>query len=287
MVLGDIVGANLFRKLFVVMRNEDYMSCLRGKIALVTGAAQGIGEGVALEMARAGADIIIGDLNVIKAEEVAKKIGEMGGNALAIELDVTDTVSIQRVIEIALSKYSKIDVLVNNAGVVQEGLGDETRDEDFDLCYKVNLKSIWLMSNMLFPYFKQNQQGRIINIASGSGRVGGSLIPAYCASKAAAISLTQSLACKLAPYNINVNAVCPGSVWTPMWEKMEGMLSEISDQKEPRKYTMFNEAIAKYSLLNRAPTPSDIGKSVVFFASSSADVITGQALNVDGGVMMN
>ena len=263
------------------------MDSLKNQVAFVTGAAQGIGEGIAIEMARAGADIVIGDLKPDKAQAVSERIKELGRRVLVLRLDVIDKDSISRAISSTLEHFGAINILVNNAGVVQRGLGDNTTDNDFDLCYEVNLKSIWLMSEAITPYFKNSMQGKIVNIASGSGRVGGHFVPAYCASKAAAINLTQSLACMLAPYNVNVNAICPGSVWTPMWERMEEMLSKTSDKQEVDKRSMFEDNINTHSLLGRAATPNDIGNAAVFLSSSSARNITGQSLNVDAGALMN
>ena len=125
------------------------MMILDNKTAFVTGAAQGIGEGIAIEMAKAGANIIIGDLNPNKARSVVEKVEKFGRESMAVELDVTDKKSIQQAVTVALERFHTIDILVNNAGVVQGGLGNETTDEDFDLCYEVNLKSIWLMATSM------------------------------------------------------------------------------------------------------------------------------------------
>ena len=175
--------------------------------------------------------------------------------------------------KIALEHFPKIDILVNNAGVLVGTDYKDTSAEDFDLCYEVNLKSVWQISKVMAPHFKKNGGGKIVNIASIGGRLGMSDIPAYRASKAGVINLTQSLAHALGSDNINVNAVCPGVVETSMADKLGGEDHE----------TDYDE-LAKGSALGRIASPEDIGQAVVFFASSYSKNITGQALNVDGGV---
>ena len=142
------------------------------------------------------------------------------------------------------------------------------------------------MTQALAPHFKQIKQGKIVNIASTSGRLGGGGTAAYSASKAAVINLTQSLALSLAPFDINVNAICPGLVWTPLWEDIEAKLSNTSDRIDIGQRTRFNE-LASQSPLKRSVSPEDIGHAAVFLASSQSRNITGQALNIDAGVQMN
>lgn len=261
------------------------MNYLKNKIALITGGAQGIGRGIALELARAGADIIVADLSIDTAEAVLSEIKALGREAIAVQLDVTCRRSIEGGIQAALKHFSRIDILVNNAGVFQQGMGLETTLADFDLCYEVNLKGIWQVTTVLAPHFKANQGGKVVNVASIAGRDGRGPFPAYAASKAAVINLTQSLASALGVDNINVNAVCPGVIWTPMLEKIEKMVSQTNDKgdDEPAMY----DKLLEQTPLKRFQTPEDIGQAVVFLTSSQAKNITGQALNVDGGLVMN
>lgn len=258
------------------------MMRLGQQTAIVTGAAQGIGKGVALALAEAGANIIIGDINPDKATLVAQEIRALGREVLVVPLDVRDEAHIDQAISLALTQFPEIHILVNNAGVMQSGLGEQTSTADFERCYGVNLQSIWLMTQALLPHFKAQGQGKIINIASAAGRRGIGNFPAYCASKSAAISLTQSLSQSLAPFNINVNALCPGLVWTPMWEKLEDMIGSTDEAS----HKPFEQGVQQ-TPLGRAITPEDVGHAAVFFAADEAKNITGQALNIDGGSVLN
>lgn len=252
------------------------MKPLANKTAFVTGGAQGLGKGIALELAKAGADIIIADLNSDKVESVVMEIKALGRDAIAVQLDVTDATAIESGVQQALKHFSKVDILVNNAGIDIEG-PSATTSEQFDLTYAVNTNGVWQVSNALVPHFKANQSGKIINIASIAGRRGQAAVPAYGASKAAVISLTQSLACALGPDNINVNAVCPGVVKTPL----------TITASESRSAPDLFENYTAVTQLKRDLTAEDIGCAVVFFASEQARNITGQSLNVDGGYCMN
>ncbi len=259
------------------------MCILYEKTAFITGGGQGIGKGIALEMANAGANVIIAQRNLMKLEETVAEIKKIGGKAIGIRIDVTDMSSIENGLQEALVYFPNIDILVNNAGVMQNGIGYVTTAEDFDFCHAVNLKAIWQTTLAITPHFKSRNQGNIINISSGAGRRGIPMLPAYSASKAAVLNLTQSLALSLAPFNINVNALCPGLLWTPMWEKIEGMMGGNHEVKGRKK---FSEGVEN-TPLGRAITPEDIGKAAVFLASNTAKNITGQSLNIDGGLHMN
>lgn len=252
------------------------MGCLDNKVAIVTGGAQGIGRGIALELAQAGANIVVADLNSERSQLVVNEIEGLGRDAIAIQLDVTSLSSIERGVTSALKYFSCIDILVNNAGV---GFEEEGSPEEFDITYKVNLKGVWQVSQALISHFKIRQAGKIINVASNAGRQGFATVPAYCASKAAVINLTQSLACTLGVDNINVNAVCPGLVKTPMQEKYRDTVSGGSNY--------YDGFVQKHTQLKRVVTSADIGHAVVFLASTQAKNITGQALNVDGGHFMS
>lgn len=259
---------------------------LQGQAALVTGGAQGLGFGIAQELANAGASVVIADLNTEAAQVAAKKLQDQGHNVIAVMIDVTDPQSIQQAVKESIAEYPNLSILVNNAGVMQNNLNEQVTAADFDLCYEVNLKGVWAVTQALIPHLKQQGSGKIINIASVAGRRGHSLASAYCASKAAVISLTQSQAEELGPHNINVNAVCPGNVWTPLWETIAEQLDEGEGDNainEQTKFASFEESIP----LRRSAEPCDIGNTVVFFASPQARNITGQSLNVDGGHLMN
>ena len=253
----------------------------------MTGGGRGIGRGIVLALADAGADIVIADVDLENAENTAKEVERRGRASLVVRVDVTDESSAAAGVAQALERFGHVDVLVNNAGVLQDRIGDAVTGEDFDLCYQVNLKGMWNMTHALEPHLRERGSGRIVNIASIAGRRGGRGLPAYSASKAGAISLTQSLAFDLAGSDVTVNAVCPGLLWTPMWRKIEGLIRRNDDPDVVDERAAFEGYIKQRCPLGREQTPEDIGAAVVFFASDGAKNITGQALNVDGGIEMN
>ncbi len=264
------------------------MGRLDGKVALVTGSARGIGKGIATELAKEGADVIIADLLIDLAYQTAGELQNRHGvTTLALEMDVTNDDSISANVEQAIAEMGRIDILVNNAGVAPDNLSEDEIESDWDRCFEVNLKAIWKVSRALKPHFIENGGGKIVNIASIAGRGGSGDIAAYSASKSGAISITQSQASQLGRFNINVNAICPGLLWTDMWRKLEGMLvGDDADEVIDRR-ARFEAALDAACPLGREQTPEDIGKAVAFFASDDARNITGQALNVDGGIRMN
>lgn len=263
------------------------MGRLSGKVALVTGAARGIGKGIATELAREGANIVICDLLF---EDAARTAGELQNDhevsALALEMDVTSEDSIESQVAAAIEQMGQIDILVNNAGVPPDNFGVDETEEDWDRCYEVNLKGIWKVTSVVAPHFKERGGGKIVNIASIAGRIGGGMA-SYSASKAGAISITQSQAAELGRFNINVNAICPGLLWTDLWRQIEGMFAGDHTEEVVDRRERFEAVIAANMPLAREQTPSDIGKAAVFFASDDAKNITGQSLNVDGGMRMN
>ena len=263
------------------------MGRLNGKVALVTGAARGIGKGIATELAREGADIVICDLLIDEAFRTAGEIQNRHGvTAIALEMDVTSDDSIASQVAAAVSQLERIDILVNNAGVAPDNLSQNEVERDWDICFEVNLKAIWKVSRAVAPHMQAQGGGKIVNIASIAGRLGGA-IASYSASKAGAISITQSLAADLGPHNINVNAICPGLLWTDLWRKLEGMIAGDDTEEVVDRRATFESIVAAQMPLRREQTPADIGKAVAFFASDDAKNITGQALNVDGGMRMN
>ena len=263
------------------------MGILDQRTAFVTGGGRGLGRGTALELAREGADIIVADLIFENARAVAAEIEGLGRIATAIEIDVTDESSVSTAVETALVAHRRIDILVNNAGVVGEHRGSEIDLRDWEMCLDVNLKGIWIVTRALIDHFKANQYGKIINISSIAGRKGSERMPAYCASKAGVISLTQSLASELGPANINVNTICPGLIWTDMWRHLEGIYTGAKTPEEVERRERFEEMIAESCPLGREQTPEDIGMATAFLASDRARNITGQALNIDSGFVMS
>ncbi len=267
------------------------MMRLEGKVALVTGGASGIGRGIVLCLAEDGADVVIVDINLKNAAEIAKEVEKLGRKVLVLETDVSKTRDVENMAKKALSTFKHIDILVNNAGVVGQWAGRPFTNltvEDWDNCYEVNLKAIFLVTKAIAPQMQERKSGKIINIASIAGKTGGDMIPHYSASKAGAVNITQSLAIELARDNINVNAVCPGLLWTPMWEQIAQNIMKDNpayEGKTPRE--VFDLVLKRMTPLKREQTPGDIGKLVCFLASEDARNITGQAINVDGGAIMH
>ena len=261
------------------------------KVALVTGGASGIGRGISLVLAERGADVAVVDINLDGANRVAEELAQYGHKAKAYRVDVTKRTELDELANAVVADFGRIDILVNAAGVVgADGFEDTTtsREEDWDITFAVNVKGTVMASEAVASHMKERRSGKIVNIASHGGRTGGRGGGAYSASKAAVIHLTQSFALDLAPYDINVNAICPGTLWTPMWER----LAERTRRNDPSKSHLttrqiFDESIQQRCPLKREQTPEDIGKSVAFFASDDAINITGQSLNVNGGIRMN
>jgi NAD(P)-dependent dehydrogenase (short-subunit alcohol dehydrogenase family) len=243
--------------------------------ALVTGGAQGIGFAIACELASLSSRVVIADRDRDKADTAAKELERLGSEALALTLDVTDTGSVGQCVAAAIERFGRIDVLVNNAGIHCEQIGQLSTEQHFNRCLDVNLIGVWRMTQAIVPHFKAHGRGKIVNIASINGRKPWVDTPAYSASKAAVINLTQSLAAQLGAHNINVNAVCPGGVLT-------AMADQFTDDRAELLRKMIDTRLLKRELF-----AEDIGRAVVFFASAHAACITGQALNVDLGAIMS
>lgn len=270
---------------------------LNEKSAIVTGGASGIGRGICLVLAEQGANIAVADMDIERAESVAAEVAEMGRKSLTIGVDVTDRASVEAMVVRVLGEFEKIDILVNDAGVVGAPNWWERHtpsDDDWDIAMAVNLRGVVNASEAVAAHMKERSYGKIINIASIAARQGGTDIPHYNASKAAVVSWTQSNALQMAPFNVNVNAICPGLLWTPMFEglvqRMATFSSDIGDDPTLRNLTgreYFEHLVESVIPMRKEQTPEDVGKLVAFLASDDAHNITGQAINVDGGRRMN
>ncbi len=263
---------------------------LAEKVAMVTGGGAGIGRAIALAMAREGADILVPDIHLGNAEGVAKEVRDLGRRAAAMQVDITREAEVQRGIADGIRQFGRIDILVNNAGVIP-GLGHPfTRqtEADWDKVYSVNVKSVFFTCKAIAPHFMERKAGKIINIASVAGPLASPTMPSYSVSKMGVITFTRILAKELAAYNVNVNAVCPGLLWTDMWKGIAEVIRETNPEYAsltPRQ--MFERRVVEWVPLKREQTPEDIGHAVVFLASEEARNITGQALMVDGGIVMH
>ena len=267
-----------------------------GKVAIVTGSGQGLGKAVALRFARDGADIVVADINAGTAEQTAAEVLAQGRRALAVPVNVACPAEIQSLVDRAVADFGRIDFLVNAAGVAQTKPFLELTEEDWDRVVDVNLKGTVLCmqavgrqmvrqvpQEVIAQGRAERSYGKIVNFSSVSGRRGRSVQMAYAASKAAIISVTQSAALALSPYNINVNAVCPGIIPTPMWEQIDRDRSRLMGARPGEATKAFIEKVP----LQRAGSPQDVAGAVAFLCSPDADYITGQTLNVDGGFEMN
>jgi NAD(P)-dependent dehydrogenase (short-subunit alcohol dehydrogenase family) len=260
------------------------------KIAIVTGGGRGIGRGISLVLARNGADIVVADLVADNARSVADEVRAMGRKSLALSLDVTSQVSADAMVESVMAEFGRIDILVNNAGIIGAP-GWESRetpnDDDWDMVYAVNVKGIAKVTNAVAPHMVQRQYGKIINIASIAGRQGSPRNPPYNVSKTGVISLTQAQALDLAPHHINVNAICPGLLWTPMWERITARESMTPNPEGKSQRQLFEDYVQRMVPMRKEQTPEDIGHLAAFLASDFAHNITGQAINVIGGLLMH
>ena len=269
---------------------------LKDRVAIVTGGGGGLGEGICMCLAREGAHVVVSDLKLELAEKVAAKVKELGQKALAIRTDVRKPDECKEMVDATLKEMGRLDILVANAGV--DGLPtdnspaspliEDIKEEDWDRVVDVNLKGVFMCNRAVAPLFKEKKNGRIINISSVAGRQGEELLAPYAASKAGVISLTQSVALQMAPYHVNVNAVCPGIIWTPMWERLANFASNVVPEAAGAPpEDIYNLMVQMRIPFKKDQTPTDIGNTVVFLASDDASEITGQALNVCGGMRMN
>lgn len=262
---------------------------LAGKVAVVTGGGSGIGRGIVLAMAREGADVVVPDIQVGNAEKVAGEVKALGRRCLALKTDVTSAADVRAMVDGAREAMGTIDVLVNNAGAASApGMPfTNNTEEDWDRAFAVNTKSVFLTCKAVAPLFIEKKAGRIINIASIAGPIAALTMPPYSVAKMGVITLTRIVAKELAPHGVTVNAICPGVLYTDFWQKLAAHIAETNPAfrgMTPRQ--VFDKRVADLVPMKREQHPEDIGWAAVFLASDEARNITGQALNVDGGVVM-
>lgn len=265
------------------------MSTLKDRIALVTGAGRGIGRAIALRLAREGATVVVTDIDEASAQKVAEEMRAAGGTAHALRSDAGDPGQSQAAVDFACDTYGRLDVLFNNAGVVRVQPFLEVKPEDWDFVQSVNARGLFFAvqagaRRMLTqaPLAPGRPRGKIVNIASIAGRSGRPMFAAYAASKAAAISITQSAAGAFAP-DLTVNAICPGVVETEMWRTID---REWTSHDGRPVGSAWKDRLQAIPML-RPETPEDLTGMAAFLAGPGSDYITGQSFHVDGGVLMH
>ena len=244
---------------------------LEGKVAIVTGAAQGIGRAIAETFARVGANVAIADMDLGRAQETAHAVGKMGRRALEVKVNVADWNDVKDMTDRVLKEWGKIDILVNNAGITRDGLLLRMKEEDWNLVLQVNLNGTFHCTKAVMQTMTKQRHGRIINVASIVGAIGNAGQANYAASKAAVIGFTRTVAREYASRMVTVNAVAPGFIDTAM---TQGLSAEVK------------ETLQKQIPLGRLGRPSDVAETVRFLASDEAGYITGQVIHINGGMFM-
>lgn len=259
------------------------MGALQGKVALISGAASGMGKAMALGFAAEGAHVVIADLNIAGAKAVVDEIMVAGGHASASELDVSQPHECKSVVDDIVREHGRLDILVNNAGIGLIKSVWDTTPEEWDRIFNVNVKGLFFLTQAACVPMREQRAGKIINMASVAGRKGEALVTAYCASKATVISITQSVALAMAEYGVNVNGMAPGIVDTPYWKEVDKQFGAITGKAEGETF----RDVAKNIPLGRTSVPADVVPLAVFLAGQGSDYITGQTFNVEGGMVMS
>lgn len=244
---------------------------LTGKIAVVTGGAQGIGQAIATTLAQEGSDVVVADLDANRCEETVARVQQLGRKAMAVSVNVGDWDQVKGMIDQVQKEWQRIDVLVNNAGITRDGLLLRMKEEDWQAVLQVNLTGTFFCVKAVLPTMSRQRSGRIVNIASIVGAIGNIGQANYAASKAAVIGLTKTVAREYASRNITVNAVAPGFIDTAMTQDLSAETKEALLNQIP---------------LKRLGQPSDIADAVSFLCSEKAGYITGHVLHVNGGMHM-
>jgi 2-hydroxycyclohexanecarboxyl-CoA dehydrogenase len=249
---------------------------LKGKTAIVTGGAQGIGRAIALRLARDGANVGILDINKDQASKTAEEVKKLGVGATAIECNVTDYPKVKEAVDKIHKEYGSIDILINNAGIDESRAFVDTDEALWEKILNVNYRSFLIASHICIPYMIEQKSGNIVSMGSDAGRIGAAGEVLYCGTKAAIMASSKALARELIRYNIRVNAVSPGPVHTDLWD-------QLHPGEKGQKVT---EAVTRVIPMRRLGTPEDVADVVAFFVSDDSRYLTGQVLSIDGGLTM-
>jgi meso-butanediol dehydrogenase/(S,S)-butanediol dehydrogenase/diacetyl reductase len=252
---------------------------LENKVAIVTGGNRGIGVGIVRSLADAGADIVIAARSAEQCEQVAAQVRAGGRKAIAVGTDVTQADQVQALVDRTVAEFGGFDILVNNSGVLSIANVEELSEADFDQVMAVNVKGVFLCSKAAIPHLKSRGAGSIINVSSVAGKCGFPGTAHYCASKYAVNGFTNALAKELALDNITVNAICPGIVWTQMWEQLADHHAGPDESREESWLRAQKRMIPQ----GRSQTVEDMGALAVYFGTQPN--VTGQCWNVDGGLL--
>lgn len=253
-----------------------------GKVALVTGAAQGIGRGIALRLAKDGANICLVDMKKDKLAEVAQEVAAQGRKATTFTADVGNRDEVYAAIDHAEKTLGGFDIMVNNAGIAQVQPISDIIPEEVERIFRINVQgALWGIQAAAKKFIARKQKGKIISASSIAGHDGFALLGAYSATKFAVRALTQAAAKEYASKGITVNAYCPGVVGTTMWTEIDARFAEVTGAAKGETYKKYVDGIA----LGRAETPEDVASLVSFLAGPDSDYVTGQAILVDGGLV--
>jgi len=253
---------------------------LSGKVAIVTGGSKGIGRAISLELAKEGANIVIADVDGEQGDRVSQDITNMGRESLSIKTDVSRADEVNSMLDKTIEKLGRIDILVNNAGVSSMAPVVDLKEKEWDFAMDINIKGQFLCSRAVAKHMIKQRSGKIINNASLAAKQGARFLAHYSASKFAVLGLTYSTALELAPYNITVNAFCPGFVQTDMIKREFKWEADLRGTSADEVRDGFRSIIP----LGRFAQPEEIARVVTFLSSKDADYITGQAININGGM---
>ncbi len=254
------------------------MTQLAGKIALITGAAGGIGHAAVMGMARAGATVVMSDVNDAAGATIAREVGEAGGQAVYRHADVGSSGDIEALVEFTVARFGRIDVLVNNAAIAIPGTVTDISEEKWNRVLDINLTSVWRGMHFTIPHMMRQGGGSIVNMSSAQGLIGFSGWSAYAAAKGAINALTRQAAVDYSKYNIRINGIAPGTINTAMNVRI---FAEAEDGEALKRYWTSRHVAGRFG------EPEEVAALIVFLASDAASFITGEVIRIDGGLVIN